>query len=86
MVDITNYTDSESQEKVVQIESNDQFRIKEKFKVSALNNGDTMLLSAVEFSKDSNYENSISLTLTKNEFFQFMQLAKTFFQAPSLGG
>ena len=63
-----------SQEKILEIESNDQFNIKEKFKISFLESG--VVLSMIEFSKDSDYENSISMTLTKKEFSELMELAK----------
>jgi hypothetical protein len=79
MVDITNFINSDNAEKVVQIESVDTYKIKEKITVSTLNDSDSLLISATEFSKDSNYENTISIRLTKSEFHEFIQLAKTFF-------
>jgi hypothetical protein len=87
MVDITNFTDSDSHKKVLQMESVDTYNVKEKITVSASSDDDFFVISATEFSENSNYENTINLALTKNEFYRFLQLATTLFQeSPSIGG
>jgi hypothetical protein len=76
MVDITNFTDSDSHKKVLQMESVDTYNVKEKITVSASSDNDLFVISATEFSKNSNYENTINLALTKNEFYRFLQFFK----------
>ncbi len=86
MVDITNFTDSDSHKKVLQMESVDSYNVKEKITVSASSDDNSFVISATEFSENSNYENTINLELTKNEFYRFLQLATTLFQESPFGG
>lgn len=78
MVDIT-YTDSHNHEKVIQVESIDAYNIKEKIRFISLNESDSLIISATEFSKTSTHENTINIELTKNEFNRIIELVKTKF-------
>lgn len=79
MANVTLHINSNTQDKTVLIKSTDNYNVKEKIEISSLKDTDSVLISTVEFSEITQYRNTINLTLTKQEFNQFMTLAKNLF-------
>lgn len=77
MASVNLHIDSTTLNKTVLVNSTDNYNVKEKIEISAPQGTDTVLISTVEFSKASNYENIINLTLTRQEFTQLIQFAQT---------